>query len=263
MKQFVLQHIRLIDRAIALFSKPVRDFGDIVIFFAKALRTIPGIPRSRHLIFDSMLIIGVRSLPIVFVISVFAGATTAWQGHYQLEGYVTMRYLGTAVSKSIILELGPVLTGLVVAGRVGSSIAASLGTMRVTEQIDALSTMAIDPVRYLVLPRMTAAVVMMPVLTIYSCFFGIVGAMLVSMYFLGVPQGTFIYGLKHYFYISDVVVCLTKALVFGAGLSLMGCYHGFNTTGGAEGVGQAAIKAYVSSAVFILLSDFIVASIAF
>ena len=174
-----------------------------------------------------------------------------------------MRYLGTAVSKSLILELGPVLTGLVVAGRIGSSIAASLGAMRVTEQIDALSTMAIDPIRYLVMPRVVAAMVMVPMLTIYSVSFGIVGGMYVSMKFLGVPVGIFIYGLRHFFYYSDLIVCLIKSLIFGTGLSILGCYYGFNATGGAEGVGNAAIRAYVSSAVFILLSDFVVASIAF
>ncbi len=240
-----------------------RVFGDVVMFLGRTALTIPGIPRSTRLIFESMLEIGVRSLPIVFVTSIFAGATTAWQANYQLEGFVSMRYLGTAVSKSIILELGPVLTGLVVAGRIGSSIAASLGAMRITEQIDALSAMAINPMRYLVLPRITAAVIMVPILTIYSCIFGILGGMYVSMKFLGVSQGIFIFGLRHYFYISDVIVCIIKALVFGTGLSLLGCYFGFTASGGAEGVGRAAIKAYVSSAVFILLSDFMVASIAF
>jgi len=243
--------------------KPFSDFGDVIIFITKTIRTVPSIPKSYKLIFESMLEIGVRSIPIAFVISVFAGATTAWQANYQLEEYVSMRYLGTAVSKSLILELGPVLTGLVVAGRVGSSIAASLGAMRVTEQIDALSTMAIDPIRYLVLPRVTAAMVMVPILTIYSVFFGIVGALFVSMNFLGVTKGIFIVGVRHYFYYTDVMVCLIKALVFGTGLSLLGCYYGFNATGGAEGVGKAAIKAFVSSAIFILLSDFMIAALAF
>lgn len=245
------------------FLDPIREIGDIVLFTARAARTITGIPRSMRLIFEAMLEIGVRSLPIVFVISLFAGATTAWQANYQLEGYVSTRFLGTAVLKSIILELGPVLTGLVVAGRIGSSIAASLGAMRVTEQIDALSTMAIDPMRFLVLPRVTAAVVMVPMLTVYSVFFGLLGGMYISVKMLGVSSGIFIYGLKHFFYITDVVVCLVKALVFGAGLSILGCYYGFNAAGGADGVGRAAIRAYVSSAVFILLSDFVIASIAF
>ncbi len=263
MNPFRRAYLRFSDRVYNLVTAPLRELGDIIIFFFRVFRTIPGIPRSMPLILQSMLVIGVRSLPIVFVISVFAGATTTWQANYQLQEYVTMRYLGTAVSKSIILELGPVLTGLVVAGRVGASIAASLGAMRVTEQIDALSTMAIDPVRYLVLPRMSASVVMVPMLTIFACFFGIVGGWFTATRFLGISSGIFVYGLRQFFYFSDIAVSLIKALVFGTGLSLLGCFYGFNATGGAEGVGQAAIKAYVTSAVFILLSDFAVASIAF
>jgi len=262
-KRISLLYVTIATRTADFLIAPLREFGDIAIFFWTALKSFTGIPRSWRLILDSMLEIGFRSIPIVFVISVFAGATTAWQGNYQLEEYISMRYLGTAVSKSIILELGPVLTGLVVAGRIGASIAASLGAMRVTEQIDALSAMAIDPVRYLVLPRVVAAMIMVPLLTIYSCFFGIIGGMLVSMFFLGVSKGIFIYGLRNFFYISDVIVCLIKSFIFGTGLSVLGCYFGFTTRGGAEGVGQAAIKAYVASAVFILLSDFVVASLAF
>ena len=263
MKKLFSLYIDLTSKFSDLILNPLKEFGDIVIFSGNIVKTIPKIPGSIKLIFESMLEIGVRSIPIAFVISVFAGATTAWQANYQLEGYVSMRYMGTAVSKSIILELGPVLTGLVIAGRVGASIAASLGAMRITEQIDALSTMAIDPMRYLVLPRVTASVVMVPIVTIYSCFFGIIAGMYVSIYFLGISQGIFIFGLRHYFYITDIVVCLIKSIIFGAGLSVLGCYYGFNTTGGAEGVGNAAIKAYVAASVFILLSDFIVASIAF
>jgi len=256
-------YLRIAARFADMILRPFYQVGDVVVFAGKTFRTVPAIPRSLRLIFDSMLEIGTRSLPITFVISIFAGATTAWQGNYQLEGYVSMRYLGTAVSKSLILELGPVLTGLIIAGRVGASIAASLGAMRVTEQIDALSTMAINPMRYLVMPRVIAAMVMVPMLTIYSVFFGILGGMYVSMKFLGVSQGIFIVGLRHYFYYTDILVCLIKSFVFGTGLSILGCYHGFNATGGAEGVGKAAIKAYVSAAIFILLSDFVVAALAF
>jgi phospholipid/cholesterol/gamma-HCH transport system permease protein len=251
------------DRIANRILGPVRDIGDIVIFAAKMFRTVPSIPRSRKLILESMLEIGVNSLPIVFIIALFVGATTAWQANYQLEGYVSNRFLGSAVSKSIILELGPALTGLVVAGRIGASIAASLGAMRVTEQIDALSTMAIDPIRYLVLPRVVAAIIMLPMLNVYSVVFGIGGGMFVSVQFLDVSSGIFIFGLKRFFYITDVIVSLSKATIFGFGLSLLGCYYGFNASGGAEGVGRAAIKAYVTAAVFILLTDFMVAAIAF
>jgi phospholipid/cholesterol/gamma-HCH transport system permease protein len=242
---------------------PIEEFGDIIAFFFRILQTSGQITRSWNLVINSMLEIGVKSLPIVFVISVFAGATTAWQATYQLEGFVSLRYIGTAVTKSIILELGPVLTGLVLAGRVGASIAASLGAMKITEQIDALSTMAIDPVRYLALPRVFAGMVMLPLLTVYSCVFGVLGGLFVSVNFLDISTGTFIYGMRQFFYVTDVIVSLVKAFIFGTGLCLLGCYYGFKASGGAEGVGVAAIKAFVTSAIFILFSDFIVASIAF
>jgi phospholipid/cholesterol/gamma-HCH transport system permease protein len=230
-----------------------------MIFFGNTLRTLPAIPKSIGLIFDSMLDMGVKSLSITFVISLFAGASTAWMANYQLEGYVTMRFLGTAVSKAIILELGPVLTGLVIAGRVGSSIAASLGAMKVTEQIDALSTMAINPYRFLAMPRVLAGLIMVPLLTIYSDFFGIWSAMIISEHFLNVTSGIFMFGVRQFFVVSDVVVSIIKGAVFGTGLSLLGCYYGFKASGGAVGVGLAAIKAFVTSAVFILLSDFFIA----
>lgn len=255
--------IKLLKGPFGFLLDRINEFGDIVLFTWKIIKIIHKLPSASKLLFESMLEIGVRSIPIVLVISLFAGASTAWQANYQLQEYISMRYLGTALSKSIILELGPVLTGLVVAGRIGASIAASLGAMRVTEQIDALSCMAINPIRYLVLPRVAASIFMMPVLTIFSCFFGILSGMVVSMYFLDVSQGIFIYGLRHYFYITDVVACMAKSIIFGAGLSILGCYYGYNAEGGAEGVGIAAIKAFVASAVLILLGDFMVTSVAF
>jgi len=258
---FFRWYVSFAARTANAFLRPVLEIGDIMLFFGRTLRTIPGIPKSMHLIFQSMLEVGVRSLPITFVISIFAGATTAWQANYQLQGLVSTRFVGTAVSKAIILELAPVLTGLVVAGRIGASIAASLGAMRVTEQIDALSTLAINPYRYLALPRIIAGAVMVPMLTIYSCFFALISGIIVSLVFLDVPGGIFIYGLKHYFHNKDIIVALSKAFVFGTGLSLFGCYYGFKASGGAEGVGQAAIKAYVTSAIFILLTDFMVAAL--
>ena len=244
-------------------SNPFQHFGGMILFLLKTLRTIPQVLKSRNILFAQMLQMGVNSLPLVFVIAIFAGATTAWQANYQLEGYVSVRYIGTAVSKSIILELGPVLIALVIAGRVGASIAAELGTMRVTEQIDALTSMAIDPMRYLVMPRFLSGVIMVPLLTLYAYFFGIYGGYFVSCQFLGISGHMFIAGIKSFFYILDIFVGLLKATIFGAGLSLMGCYYGFHTTGGAEGVGKAAIRAFVASSIFILISDFIIASFFF
>jgi phospholipid/cholesterol/gamma-HCH transport system permease protein len=176
---------------------------------------------------------------------------------------VPMRYLGTAVGKAVIIELGPVLTGLVVAGRVGASIAAELGTMKVTEQIDALETMALDPIRYLAVPRFIAGVVMLPVLTIFANFVAIMGALFVSILFIDISVYTFLNGLKLFFDIKDLFGGLLKAGVFGAIIAVVGCYHGFKTTGGAEGVGLSTTRAVVYSSVLILIADYIVAHIFF
>jgi phospholipid/cholesterol/gamma-HCH transport system permease protein len=150
-----------------------------------------------------------------------------------------------------------------VAGRVGSSIAAELGTMRVTEQIDALECLAIDPIRFLALPRFMAGIIMVPVLVVFADLLALLGAYVVAVAFLDMQSAVFLSGVKLFFAASDVSAGLIKAFVFGAGTTLMGCYYGFNAAGGAEGVGGAAIKAVVSSSVLILINDYVIASILF
>jgi len=142
--------------------------------------------------------IGVNSLPLVLIIAVFTGAVAAWQAAYQLKGIAPMSFLGAATSRAIITELGPVLTGIVIAGRVGASIAAELGTMKVTEQIDALEVMAINPVRYLAMPRFLAAIIMMPILVTFANFIAVFGAYLVSNYFLDVSFAVFFNSVKDF-----------------------------------------------------------------
>jgi len=237
--------------------------GRFVLLARDVVRAAPRIFHSPRLTLEQMVEVGIHSLPIVFVVSIFAGATTAWQAKYQLEGIVPITTIGTAVSKSIILELGPVLTALVVAGRIGSSVAAELATMRVTEQIDALYTMSIDPVRYLILPRVTAGIVMLPILVIMSYLFGIGGGFVTASYVGDVSPYKFIEGIHMFFYVRDAAVGLFKAYVFGAVVAFMGCYFGYIAEGGAEGVGAAAIKSFVSSSLLILVADFFVAILAF
>jgi phospholipid/cholesterol/gamma-HCH transport system permease protein len=174
-----------------------------------------------------------------------------------------MRYLGTAVGKAVIIELGPVLTGLVVAGRVGASIAAELGTMKVTEQIDALETMALDPVRFLAVPRFIAGFIMLPVLTVFANFVAIMGALFVALFFIDITAYTFLNGVKLFFDLRDLFGGLLKSGIFGMIIAIVGCYHGFKTTGGAEGVGLSTTKAVVYSSVLILISDYVVAHILF
>jgi phospholipid/cholesterol/gamma-HCH transport system permease protein len=252
-------------------TSPVRNrylfalerFGEAFILLARILGTFPKVFRSLGLIFHQMLEIGVRSLPLVFITSVFTGAVTAWQAEYQMKEYVPMIFLGTGVSKAVFIELGPALTALVVAGRVGSSIAAELGTMRVTEQIDALEALAIDPVRFLALPRFVAGLIMLPTLVVFADFFAMAGAVVVATRLLDITPNTFWEGVKMFFHVRDIVAGLVKAIAFGGIISFMGCFFGFTAQGGAEGVGNAAIKAVVFSSVLILITDYIIATLLF
>jgi len=237
--------------------------GGLFLLGWRLVKALPRIVRSFRLITAQMLYMGVDSLPLIALVSVFTGSVAAWQAAYQFESYVPMRFLGTAVSKAIIIELAPVLTALVVAGRVGASIAAELGTMKVTEQIDALEVMAIDPVRYLVLPRVVSGVIMLPILVIFADLVAILGALTVAVNMVNISSETFLNGVKAFFYISDLVAGLTKAAIFGLIISFIGCYQGFTTTGGAEGVGRSTMQAVVVSAVLILISDFVVATVMF
>jgi len=201
--------------------------------------------------------IGVNSLPLVLIIAVFTGAVAAWQAAYQLQGIAPLSFLGAATSRAIITELGPVLTGIVIAGRVGASIAAELGTMKVTEQIDALEIMAVSPVRYLAMPRFLAAIVMMPILVIFANFIAIMGAYVVSKFFLGVSFAVFFESVKRYFEFTDMIAGLVKTIFFGGVTSLLGCHIGFRTEGGAEGVGLSTIRSFVLSAALILILDYL------
>ena len=245
------------------FLNFLRDVGGTFILFARVIAKLRELPRTSHQTFLQMEQIGIGSIPLVMVTSIFIGAVAAVQAAYQFQDYVPMVFLGSVVGKSVMLELGPVLTALVVGGRVTASIAAELGTMKVTEQIDAMEILAIDPVRYLVLPRVVAAVIMFPVLVVLSDFLAIVGGMVVANATLGVSTATFVQGLRLFFYTDDVISGLLKAMVFGGIVAMMGCYNGFRTYGGAQGVGQATMHAVVSSCILILISNYFLASVLF
>jgi phospholipid/cholesterol/gamma-HCH transport system permease protein len=235
----------------------LQEFGQISGLFWGIIRSFSNIPKSRLLILYQMEHIGVNSLPLVLIIAIFTGAVAAWQAAYQLEGVAPLSFLGAATSRAIITELGPVLTGIVIAGRVGASIAAELGTMKVTEQIDALEAMAINPVRYLAMPRFLASILMMPVLVLFADFIAILGAFIVSNYFLGVSFAIFFNSVKRFFVFPDLIAGLVKTIFFGGATSLLGCHIGFRTEGGAEGVGLATIRSFVLSAALILILDYV------
>jgi phospholipid/cholesterol/gamma-HCH transport system permease protein len=209
--------------------------------------------------------IGVKSLGIVLLTGFFTGMVLALQSSVQLQTFGATMYIGRLVSASMIRELGPVLAGLMVAGRVGSGIAAQIGSMRVTEQIDALNTLGTDPIKKLVTPRVLAALVMMPILTIINDFVGILGGNLISTLLVGVPTGLYWRtvweqiasdGFTLRFIPNDFVQGLAKPFVFGGIISITACYFGLNTTGGTEGVGESTTRTVVLSSILILVVDY-------
>jgi phospholipid/cholesterol/gamma-HCH transport system permease protein len=237
--------------------------GRLTIMFGRTVGALRHLFTSLHLIVSQMYFMGVKSIWLVLVTSVFTGGVSAWQAGYQFKNYVPMRYLGGAVGKAVLIELAPVLTALVMAGRVGAGIAAELGTMKVTEQIDAMETMAVDPIRYLAMPRLAAGIIMLPIITALSDFIAIMGAMGVALGFMGMEYETFWNGFRQFFLMRDFVSGLVKASCFGAIIAYMGCYFGFAAEGGAEGVGRCTTHAVVSAAVLILIADYVMATLLF
>ncbi len=235
----------------------LQEIGQVFNLFWGIIKSFTQIVKSRKLIFFQMEQIGVNSLPLVLIIAVFTGAVAAWQAAYLLKGIAPLSLLGGVTSRAIITELSPVLTGIVIAGRVGASIAAELGTMKVTEQIDALEIMAINPIRYLAMPRFLASVLVMPILAIFAIVIAITGAYIISNYFLGLSFNVFFQSVNRFFHFSDFIAGLVKTVIFGGTTALLGCHIGFRTTGGAEGVGKATIRSFVLSAAFILILDYV------
>lgn len=210
-----------------------------------------------------MLEVGVNSIPVVLITATFTGMVLALQTHTGFQRFNAESLVGTVVALSMTRELGPVLTGLIVAGRAGSAMAAELGTMRVTEQIDALYTLATNPVKYLVVPRLVAGLIMLPVMTILSDIVGIYGGLFVSVTLLDANRTVYVKRTWDYLEFTDVYSGLFKAAVFGLIISLIGCYKGFYTRGGAEGVGKATTGSVVISSMMILISDYLLTAILF
>ena len=234
---------RLFDWFINKIEFFFQEVGSISILTWGIIVSFPRVIRDRKLILDQMEHIGVGSIPLVIIIGFFTGAVSAWQAAYQFQGFISLSFLGSAVTKAIFIELGPVLTAIVLAGRIGASIAAELGTMKVTEQIDALESLAINPVRYLVMPRFLASIIMLPLLTIIANAIAILGAFGVSYFFMDVSFQVFFTSAKRVFEFKDILGGLIKAFFFGASISILGCHVGLNAKGGALGVGNATIRA--------------------
>ena len=234
----------------------VEEIGQISKLLFRIITSSRRFVRDRALIFEQMAHIGTDSLPLVLIIGLFTGMVSAWQAAYQFRGMISFSLIGGAVSRAIFIELGPVLCAIVIAGRVGASIAAEIGTMKVTEQIDALETLAINPIRYLAMPRFIAAIMMMPVLVVFANGIALMGAFLVSNFFLELTPQIFFGSVQRFFETKDIVSGLVKSVFFGGVTSLLGCHIGFATRGGAEGVGLSTIRSFVLSSAMILILDY-------
>ncbi|HEX3159840.1 MAG TPA: ABC transporter permease [Gemmatimonadaceae bacterium] len=232
------------------------------VYYAIALGRALGEPRTwGGETVRQMYYMGVGSLPLVVIVAGFLGAVTAFQTFYQLFGGVQNSVVGLISRQSIVLELGPLLTGLTLTGRVGARMTAEIGTMRVTEQIDALETLAYDPVAFLGLPRVLAALVMLPVLTMIADVVAILSAWATLVLATDVTSSEFVDGLRLAFTPFQVVYSMIKALCYGAAISFVCSFEGYTTTAGAEGVGRATAKAVVIASVAILVLDAVVAAI--
>jgi len=250
-------HLRSLGRAVIT---GFQQWGSAFILLGRIALSLRHLFRQSEQVLLQMMSMGVNSLPVVVFSAVFTGMVAAVQAAYQMQGLVPPIWLGTGICRAVLIELGPVLTALVVAGRVGSGIAAELGTMKVTEQIDALETMAVDPVELLVMPRFVAGAVMAPVLTIFANFIALIGGWLVSVMSVGITTQVYLDGLRFHFHTRDLMGGIIKSIFFGIIIATSGCFHGFAAEGGAAGVGRATTRTVVAAAVMILIFDYIVSA---
>ncbi len=239
------------------------EVGRLVLFFKDTTTHIFLPPIYFRLIVDQMIRIGYNSLPVVGLTAFFTGGVLALQIYIGGSRFNAESLVSTIVALGITRELGPVMAGLMVAGRVSAAIAAELGTMRVTEQIDALVTLSTNPFKYLVVPRVVAAFLTLPILVLIADIIGIMGGFIVGTSSLGFNASVYIRKTVDFIQFDDVFSGLVKAAAFGFIIAFMGCYHGFHSRGGAQGVGRATTNAVVGASVLILAANYILTSLLF
>lgn len=239
----------------------IREVGRISLFAARGALGWAAGPFYWRSFFNALLRIGFNSLPVIGLTAIFTGAALALNIYEGGARFNAETFLPQILGVSIVRELGPVLAALMVSGRSASAMAAELGAMRVSDQIDAMSTLAVDPFKYLVSPRMLAATIALPVLVLVADIIGVYGGYLVAVHALDFSGSIFIRNLWEFLTNEDIVSGLIKAAVFGFLLSLMGCYYGYNSSGGAQGVGAATRSAVVGSAVLILAANYLLTSL--
>ncbi|MEE8329406.1 MAG: ABC transporter permease [Thermodesulfovibrionia bacterium] len=248
--------IRSIEYVGTSVKGPIEEIGHIMMLFYSILKWLMRPPFEIKNIIKQMYEVGVKSLPVVLITAIFTGMVLALQSYTGFKRFGAEGLVGTVVALSMTRELGPVLTALIVTGRAGAAMAAELGTMRVTEQIDAMETLAVNPIKHLVLPRFLAGLIMLPFLTVISNIVGIMGGYFVTVTLLGANLTTYMRMTWDYLEFQDIYNGLIKACFFGAALTLICCYKGYYTKGGAEGVGKATTGAVVISFMTILISDY-------
>jgi phospholipid/cholesterol/gamma-HCH transport system permease protein len=247
-------------RAFLIFMEAT---GRLMLFTGVAISHCFRPPFYLRLIGRQMIDIGYYSLPVVGLTALFTGMVLALQSYTGFARFQAEGAVATVVVLSVTRELGPVLAGLMVAGRIGASMAAEIGTMRVTEQVDALSTLATNPFKYLVVPRLIAGLTMLPLLVLIADIIGVFGGFLIGVYRLDFNPAAYIGRTWEYLEPMDVISGLVKAGVFGFVIALMGCYHGYQSRGGAQGVGAATTNAVVSSSILILVFNYLITGLFF
>jgi len=253
----------------ALLGRFVLNFlevlGRVTLFTLYAVKSAVKPPYYKSAVMKQIMEIGYYSLPVVGLTAIFTGMVLSLQSYtgFSRSGFGAEGSIASIVVISITRELGPVLAALMVAGRIGASTAAEIGTMRVTEQIDALVTLSTNPFKYLIAPRLIAAIITLPLLVLVSDIIGVYGGYLVGIHKLGFSPNGYLRATLESLEFMDVMSGLTKAAVFGFLITLMGCYHGFHSKGGAQGVGIATINAVVSSSILILCSNYIITQLFF
>ena len=248
--------MNMVERTGRLIIVFAGQIGSILLFFFNTIKQLIQPPIELRNTLKQMMEVGIRSLPVVLITAVFTGMVLALQSYTSFKRFGAESLVGSVVALSMTRELGPVLTSLIVAGRAGAAMAAELGTMRVTEQIEALETLATNPVKYLVAPRFAAGVIMLPCLSIITDIIGILGGYVVTVGYFGASSVVYWNRTWYFLEASDIYSGLVKACFFGAFISVISCHRGFYALGGAEGVGKATTSAVVLSSMTILISDY-------
>lgn len=248
-----MRFIESLGRYLIVFTE---ELGSVLLLLSSTIKQIMMPPLEMKNILRQMVEVGIRSLPVVLITAIFTGMVLALQSYTGFKRFGAQSMVASVVALSMTRELGPVLTGLIVAGRAGAAMAAELGTMRVTEQIDALETLATNPVKYLIVPRFLSGLIMLPALAIVSDIIGIIGGYAITVGLFGTSSTSYWKRTWDFLNIEDIYYGLIKACFFGGCIALISCYKGFYSEGGAQGVGKATTGAVVLSSMAILISDY-------